>query len=151
MNRFGYRTMAISRPISSTTVIAAWRTFLGVHLGFQHANLDYRLGPLRRWLGFAEIHRGHHKREFEDAQVNLLSSGWFGTVCLAPFTTTPRKFARAMSGCVIRHSHGRIGGNWRGRLCDAKTSRNFHRSAALVLAPAHLAQYVQLWSPQSAK
>lgn len=52
-------------------VIAAWLTFLTVHLGFQHANLDYRLGPLRRWLGVAEIHRWHHKREFEDAQVNF--------------------------------------------------------------------------------
>jgi len=52
-------------------VIAAWLTLLTVHLGFQHANLDYRLGPLRRWLGVAEIHRWHHKREFEDAQVNF--------------------------------------------------------------------------------
>lgn len=51
-------------------VISAWLTLLTVHLAFQHANLDYRLGPLRHVLGVAEIHRWHHKREYEDAQVN---------------------------------------------------------------------------------
>jgi len=52
-------------------VIAACLSFLTVHLAFQHANLDYRLGPLRYWLGVAEIHRWHHKRDYEDAQVNF--------------------------------------------------------------------------------
>ncbi len=52
-------------------VISAWLTFLTVHLAFQHANLDYRLGPLRHWLGVAEIHRWHHKRDYQDAQVNF--------------------------------------------------------------------------------
>ncbi|OGT57200.1 MAG: sterol desaturase [Gammaproteobacteria bacterium RIFCSPHIGHO2_12_FULL_63_22] len=52
-------------------VISAWLTLLTVHLAFQHANLDYRLGPLRYLLGVGEIHRWHHKREFEDAQVNF--------------------------------------------------------------------------------
>lgn len=42
-----------------------------VHLAFQHSNLDYRLGWLRHIFGVAEIHRWHHKREFEDAQVNF--------------------------------------------------------------------------------
>lgn len=40
-----------------------------MHLSFQHANLDYTLGTLRKWLGVAKVPRGHHKREFEDAQV----------------------------------------------------------------------------------
>ncbi len=52
-------------------VVAAWLSFLTVHLAFQHANLDYRLGALRHWLGVAEVHRWHHKREYEDAQVNF--------------------------------------------------------------------------------
>lgn len=52
-------------------IISAWLTLLAVHLAFQHANLDYRLGPLRYVLGVAEIHRWHHKREYEDAQVNF--------------------------------------------------------------------------------
>lgn len=52
-------------------VISAWLTLLSVHLAFQHANLDYRLGPFRYLLGVAEIHRWHHKREYEDAQVNF--------------------------------------------------------------------------------
>jgi hypothetical protein len=52
-------------------VISAWLALLSVQLAFQHANLDYRVGPLRRWLGVAEVHRWHHKREYEDAQVNF--------------------------------------------------------------------------------
>jgi sterol desaturase/sphingolipid hydroxylase (fatty acid hydroxylase superfamily) len=51
--------------------VAAWLSFMSVHLAFQHANLDYRLGPLRHVLGVAEMHRFHHKRDFEDAQVNF--------------------------------------------------------------------------------
>ncbi len=50
--------------------VGAWLSFMSVHLAFQHANLDYRLGPLRHLLGVAEMHRWHHKRDFEDAQVN---------------------------------------------------------------------------------
>lgn len=52
-------------------VLSAWLGLLSVQLAFQHANLDYRVGPLRRWLGVAEVHRWHHKREYEDAQVNF--------------------------------------------------------------------------------
>jgi sterol desaturase/sphingolipid hydroxylase (fatty acid hydroxylase superfamily) len=52
-------------------VVAAWLTFLTIHLGFQHANLDYTLGPLNRWIGVAAVHRWHHKREYHDAQVNF--------------------------------------------------------------------------------
>jgi sterol desaturase/sphingolipid hydroxylase (fatty acid hydroxylase superfamily) len=52
-------------------MVSAWLTLLAVHLAFQHANLDYRMGPLRYMLGVAEIHRWHHKREYEDAQVNF--------------------------------------------------------------------------------
>lgn len=52
-------------------VLSAWLGLLSVQLAFQHANLDYRVGPLRRWLGVAEVHRWHHKREYEVAQVNF--------------------------------------------------------------------------------
>ncbi len=52
-------------------VVSAWLSFLTVHLAFQHANLEYRVGPLRYVLGVAEIHRWHHKRDYEDAQVNF--------------------------------------------------------------------------------
>ncbi|WP_151638591.1 MULTISPECIES: sterol desaturase family protein [Noviherbaspirillum] len=51
--------------------IGCWLAIVSVHLAFQHANLDYSVGPLRRLLGVAEIHRWHHKREYEDAQVNF--------------------------------------------------------------------------------
>lgn len=52
-------------------VISAWLTLLSVHLAFQHANLDYTLGPLRTWIGGAELHRAHHRRAYENAQVNF--------------------------------------------------------------------------------
>ena len=56
---------------ASAAVISAWLTLLTVHLAFQHANLDYSLGPLRRWIGGAELHRWHHRRDYVDAQVNF--------------------------------------------------------------------------------
>ncbi|QXZ14682.1 sterol desaturase family protein [Pseudomonas sp. AO-1] len=52
-------------------VVATWFGILSVHLAFQHSNLDYRVGWLRHVFGVAEIHRWHHKRDFEDAQVNF--------------------------------------------------------------------------------
>ncbi|MBI2383974.1 MAG: sterol desaturase family protein [Gammaproteobacteria bacterium] len=69
--------------------VAAWMSIMSIHLAFQHANLDYRLGPLRHLLGVAEMHRWHHKREFEDAQVNfgevfLIWDRLFGTHFDAP-------------------------------------------------------------------
>lgn len=52
-------------------IISAWFTLLTVHLAFQHANLDYSLGPFRKLLAVAKVHRWHHKRDYEDAQVNF--------------------------------------------------------------------------------
>lgn len=52
-------------------IVSAWLAVVAVHLAFQHANLDYQLGPLRRWIAGAQTHRWHHKREYEDAQVNF--------------------------------------------------------------------------------
>lgn len=51
--------------------LAAWFAILPAHLAFQHANIDYTLGPARHLLGVAEMHRWHHKRDYEDAQVNF--------------------------------------------------------------------------------
>lgn len=51
--------------------VGAWLSLMSIHLAFQHANLDYRLGPFRHLLGVAEMHRWHHKREYENAQVNF--------------------------------------------------------------------------------
>ncbi len=67
-----------------SAVVATWFSILTVHLAFQHSNLDYSLGWLRNVIGVAETHRWHHKREFEDAQVNfgeflLLWDHLFGT------------------------------------------------------------------------
>lgn len=52
-------------------VVGSWFVVLAVHLAFQHANLDYRVGALRYLVGVAEVHRWHHRQRFEDAQVNF--------------------------------------------------------------------------------
>ncbi|MBZ0233080.1 MAG: sterol desaturase family protein [Deltaproteobacteria bacterium] len=41
-----------------------------LHLLLQHANIDYRLGPLRRVFSVAELHRWHHQRRWQDVQGN---------------------------------------------------------------------------------
>ncbi len=51
-------------------IIGAWFAIVAVHLAFQHANLDYTVGVFRNILGVAEVHRWHHKRDYQDAQVN---------------------------------------------------------------------------------
>lgn len=43
-------------------VIGAWMTLTAIHLAFQHANLDYSLGPFRHLFSVAEVHRWHHKQ-----------------------------------------------------------------------------------------
>jgi sterol desaturase/sphingolipid hydroxylase (fatty acid hydroxylase superfamily) len=63
--------LALAALGAPPTLVSAWLAVVAVHLAFQHANLDYRLGPLRRWIAGAETHRWHHKREYEDAQVNF--------------------------------------------------------------------------------
>jgi sterol desaturase/sphingolipid hydroxylase (fatty acid hydroxylase superfamily) len=52
-------------------VTSAWLALLAIHLAFQHANLDYRLGPFRYVIAAAETHRQHHRREYSGLQVNF--------------------------------------------------------------------------------
>lgn len=56
---------------ATAEAVSAWFAILTIHLAFQHSNLDYRAGPLKWMLAVAEVHRWHHKREYEDAQVNF--------------------------------------------------------------------------------
>lgn len=89
--------------------VGAWMSFMSIHLAFQHANLDYRLGPFRYLFGVAEMHRWHHKREFEDAQVNfgevfLIWDHLFGT-----FHDAPRSSGR---GEVGLHDNSMPAGYW---------------------------------------
>ena len=79
-------------------VISAWLMFLAVHLSFQHANMDYRVGPLRRWLGVAETHRWHHKREYEDAQVNFGEFWMVWDRCFGTFLDSPGRIAAGEVG-----------------------------------------------------
>ena len=51
--------------------IGTWMAVVSIHLAFQHANLDFSVGPLRGLLCVAEVHRWHHKRDYEEAQVNF--------------------------------------------------------------------------------
>lgn len=52
-------------------VVGGWFAILAVHLAFQHANLNYRLGPFRHVLGVAQLHRWHHRQRYGDSQVNF--------------------------------------------------------------------------------
>jgi len=43
---------------------------IGVHLLLQHANIDLHLGPLRRLISAADLHRWHHSRDRAEADHN---------------------------------------------------------------------------------
>ncbi|AKF03057.1 Sterol desaturase [Sandaracinus amylolyticus] len=58
---------ALGAPVS---IIAAAIAVVTLHLFFQHANVEYRLGPLRHVFAVAEVHRWHHQRRYEDVQGN---------------------------------------------------------------------------------
>lgn len=67
-----------------TAVYAIAIAIVTLHLMFQHANIDYRLGPLRAIFAAAELHRWHHQRRWRDVQGNYAAvfSLWdhlFGT------------------------------------------------------------------------
>lgn len=51
-------------------VYAAAITIVTLHLFMQHANVDYRLGPVRFVFAAAELHRWHHQRRWHDVQGN---------------------------------------------------------------------------------
>lgn len=75
---------------ASPMAVATWFSIMSIHLAFQHANIDYRLGPFRYLLGVAELHRWHHKREFEDAQVNFGEVWLFWDHLFGTFHDAPR-------------------------------------------------------------
>lgn len=67
-------------PAAFATAVA----IVTLHLLLQHANIDYRLGALRRLFSVAELHRWHHQRRWQDVQGNYAAvfSIWdqlFGT------------------------------------------------------------------------
>ena len=64
-------TLAAIAMGAPASVIGCWYSIIAVHLAFQHSNIDYSVGPARSFLAVAEIHRWHHKRDYEDAQVNF--------------------------------------------------------------------------------
>lgn len=72
-------------------VVTCWLTILAVHLAFQHSNIDYSVGSLRRVLGVAEVHRWHHKREYEDAQVNFGEFWMLWDVLFGTFVDHPQR------------------------------------------------------------
>lgn len=67
-------------PIAYASAIA----IVTAHLMLQHANIDYRVGPLKHVFAVAELHRWHHQRLWRDVQGNYgaIFSVWdriFGT------------------------------------------------------------------------
>lgn len=63
-------------------IIGCWLAMTAVHLAFQHANLNYSLGPFKHLLGTAEVHRWHHKHGYAKANFGEFWMIWdhiFGT------------------------------------------------------------------------
>ena len=79
-------------------VIGCWFAIISVHLAFQHANLDYSVGIFRNLLGVAEIHRWHHKRDYEDAQVNFGEFWMIWDQLFRTFTYTNRRIGTGEVG-----------------------------------------------------
>jgi len=66
-------------------VMALLGALAGLHGLMQHANLDYRLGPLSSVLSVGEVHRFHHSRDLREAEANfgnilLVYDRLFGTL-----------------------------------------------------------------------
>jgi sterol desaturase/sphingolipid hydroxylase (fatty acid hydroxylase superfamily) len=58
--------------------VAALLAFaVALQLMLQHSNADIRLGPLRRWLALAPVHRFHHQKWAGVGDVNF---GLFTTI-----------------------------------------------------------------------
>jgi sterol desaturase/sphingolipid hydroxylase (fatty acid hydroxylase superfamily) len=66
-------------------VTSGWLALLAVHLAFQHANVDYRLGPVRYVIAGAETHRQHHRRDYSGLQVNFGEFFVFWDILLGTF------------------------------------------------------------------
>ncbi len=78
--------IALGMPLEVGTALAFCTA---VQLLLQHANVDFRLGPLRGWLAAAEIHRLHHRRDAALGGVNFglfttLGDRLLGTLCDVP-------------------------------------------------------------------
>jgi sterol desaturase/sphingolipid hydroxylase (fatty acid hydroxylase superfamily) len=57
----------LGAPESTLAVFGALTT---AHLLLQHANIDYRLGPLNLLLSAAPAHRWHHSRHLDESNAN---------------------------------------------------------------------------------
>ena len=87
----------------SPLVITCWLTILAVHLAFQHSNLDYRVGLVRRVLGVAEVHRWHHKRDYEEAQVNFGEFWMIWDLMFGTFLDQPERVGAGTVGLRERN------------------------------------------------
>lgn len=58
---------ALGAPLAP---VAAFLVIFDVHLMLQHTNIDYRAGVLRFVFAVAENHRWHHRKAWQDGQVN---------------------------------------------------------------------------------
>ncbi len=46
-------------------------SILAINMFMQHTNLDYRAGILKKFFCVAELHRWHHRADYQDAEVNF--------------------------------------------------------------------------------
>ncbi|GBF38093.1 fatty acid hydroxylase family protein [Leptospira johnsonii] len=55
---------------ASSEIVLGWLTILSLHLMFQHGNMDYKAGILKKFFSVAELHRWHHRKKYRETQVN---------------------------------------------------------------------------------
>lgn len=58
--------LGIPQPVAAAVVFA-----VAIQLLLQHANVDYRAGPLKNLLAVAEVHRFHHRSAAGQGDVNF--------------------------------------------------------------------------------
>ena len=106
---------------AGAAVLEPFTAFVSVHLMLQHANLDTRLGPLRRWLSTGEAHRWHHSRRLEEAEANygnvlLVWDAVFGTLRIPEGRAPPEDVGLSDAPDFPRSLGGQLLSPWRSAL-----------------------------------
>ena len=94
--------LGIPTPVAAAVIFA-----VAIQLLLQHANVDYRTGPLKYLFAIAEVHRFHHRKEARLGDVNF---GLFTTLWdhfLGTFYYTPERVAASELGIGDRDTYPR--------------------------------------------
>ena len=86
-------------PFGTLAVNSIGSLVIGVVLGlFQHANIDFMLGPLTWIFSVGEMHRWHHSVELAEANHNYGSNFLFWDIVFGTRYRDPRRSGPAVIG-----------------------------------------------------